>query len=81
MLATTRALLHGQATLTLTPENRSLLARLPPKRTVGIYGIGESVAIAPAYLAGAVVARLFPAAATDQIERLFADFTGAWVAG
>ena len=39
------------------------------------------MAIAPAYLAGAAVARLFPAAATDQIERLFADFTGAWVAG
>ena len=82
MLATTRALLHGHVALTLTPGNENLLAvRASPNGEVGIPGIGQSIAIAPTYLIGVAVARLFPARSTDLIERLFADFTGAWIAG
>lgn len=80
MLATTRALLHGHINLHLTPDNSRLLAvRESPNGEVGVYGIAQSVAIMPMYLVGVLIARLTPANSADLVERLFADFTGAWI--
>ena len=83
MLDTTTSLVHGKPNINTPLLNIKEFSGLAVKRDdgklAGIYGIGNSIASAPLYAAGKLVAQLAPASKRPRVITTMMMFTNAFI--